>query len=350
MPKNLTQKLRAAFQLQPELFWLAAISAIVFLLFYVLFTNTPYFEYAREIVAALLATVITAIVTAFLLKHQSKSDGVKQRDAEVFRRKVQIYDEFITALIDALADGTLSKEEAVGLRHHLFRMSLIASDDTLEIVTDFIKRSITDDHEWRAGVNELISAIREDLHLPEVGGADVDLEDILSLLEISYKNRESNHLVRLSFRHFADQLSSEVSKRTSGPPILFDSSGSFLTGLYAIIDFQIDEYAQDREGLIKISIDYPDVDDVQLEIRLTLFPDVLKNSRIFFDAGLDSRGFEFTEALEGDYPDMFEKAYTAPIKRTEANRMNIDWSRSRKKMIEDLEYIFSNIVFRNNNQ
>lgn len=87
------------------------IAAATFLTFNVLFSASTDGDYPREILAALVGTLMAAVITTLLLRHQSAGEEAKERNVEVFKQKIAAYDSFIESSLDFLADRELTAEE-----------------------------------------------------------------------------------------------------------------------------------------------------------------------------------------------------------------------------------------------
>ena len=89
------------------------IFAISFITFNYVFTGTAEGSYFQNIIAALLGTLFTVSITAFLLKQQAKAEVLREQNVEVFRKKVERYEKMTRLLQRVLADDRIDKEEAV---------------------------------------------------------------------------------------------------------------------------------------------------------------------------------------------------------------------------------------------
>lgn len=74
-----------------------------------------------QLYGALLGTVITAIITVFLLNGQSENEMKREKDSKVFENKIQVYSEFTDKLWGMLDDEVISLEEITELRKLCFK-------------------------------------------------------------------------------------------------------------------------------------------------------------------------------------------------------------------------------------
>ena len=76
-----------------------------------------------QMFSAILGVIITVIITNLLLNSQSRSDIERERNSEIFREKLRIYQEFLKALYDVLKEEAVTPEEVMRLQ---FQTSYIA--------------------------------------------------------------------------------------------------------------------------------------------------------------------------------------------------------------------------------
>lgn len=139
---------------------LVALSA--FLTFNILFSASTADEYPREILAALVGTLMAGVITTLLLRQQSTGEELKERNVEVFRRKVDAYGAFIDLSLRHVRDG-LTDVEADDLRREVFRISLVSSAETVGVVTAYVRAHTLRDSETE--MSEVIAAFRKELKL-----------------------------------------------------------------------------------------------------------------------------------------------------------------------------------------
>lgn len=94
--------------------WLIFVSVLCmigFLAVSVVFNVFPLGDMPAAFVGAALGAVITAVVTALQLSSQSGAEELKERNVEVFKKKSEIFSEYIDAVWQAWEDRKLSAEE-----------------------------------------------------------------------------------------------------------------------------------------------------------------------------------------------------------------------------------------------
>jgi hypothetical protein len=94
--------------------------------------------YSYEILCALLGTIFTASIMAFMLHEQSKAEELKERNVEIFRLKITEYKEFIDFICKITEDKKISHIELRSLENWFYRLSMVARSETLDIIGEFI--------------------------------------------------------------------------------------------------------------------------------------------------------------------------------------------------------------------
>jgi hypothetical protein len=94
----------------------------------------PIAQFPVSVVGACLEAVVTAIITVFLLKAQTKeqteSELKKERFAVLFAKKTETYEAFLNDLIAIANRGTITKEEFLRLIDDLnFKVAMYVSDE-----------------------------------------------------------------------------------------------------------------------------------------------------------------------------------------------------------------------------
>lgn len=161
---------------------IAAIFFFSFVTFNVLFQASSGDDYFKEIIAALIGTVLAAVITTMLLRSQSQGEELKERNVEVFRKKVEAYEQFLDQVLKDMEDSELSAEEARNLRRSVHKLSLFSSEDTVSTVSSFVRAQYVGDGS-ECSLSEVISAFRKDLSLEHVEElASYDLEAVDTVL------------------------------------------------------------------------------------------------------------------------------------------------------------------------
>lgn len=253
--------------LSARLIAIASIFLLSVLTFNILFAASGPNEYFKEILAALIGTILAAVVTTLLLRSQSQGEELKERNVEVFSRKVSAYESFLDAALTHLNDNSISDGEAHDLRRLVYKMALFSSESTIEVVSRYVRCMYVRDHE--GDLREVISAFRTELALEnvdELSTWDLDAVDTLLRSDVARSNVETTKSFLVEF---GQALNKEISRldsrfRTEAPeptmtPYPFGDGASIDITLasgstfYAHMPY-LDE--QDTVALIEAFIDF----------------------------------------------------------------------------------------------
>lgn len=201
-----------------QLALIAAIFFLSFITFNILFQATSGDGYFNEIIAALIGTILAAVVTTMLLRSQSQGEELKERNVEVFRKKVDAYQEFVDQSLELLDDNELSTDEARQLRRSVYKLSLFSSEETVSVVSRFLRAQFVKDDE--CDLSQVISAFRKELALEHVDElASIDLDVVDSLLRGG--DRDQLESVQVELNAFADAI---FDRLTGLDPVFFEGA------------------------------------------------------------------------------------------------------------------------------
>lgn len=258
-------KLKCLFDRNPQLLIVIAIAIVSFIIFYVLFQQVSSVEYLREIIAALIATILTVTITTLLLKSQTDSEEAKERNVEILRRKIDSYNVFIDSIIDSMDDDDVTAEEAKVIRKHVYHLSLFSAAETVETVVKFVRWRLLDDVDESSFI-DVVQAFREELKLDtsdELLGSDLEAVD--KLITFGFANRDAF----LAIRDHIDEMNELIAKSAiAGDGTLLDVGKP--CGSLSGLAFTIDGSAGVQHLL---QIDYPE-DHEFSEIDLWTFLDL----------------------------------------------------------------------------
>jgi hypothetical protein len=174
---------------------IATIFVISILTFYILFDAASKIEYFKEILAALMGTLLTAVITTLLLKSQTSGEEIKERNVELFRRKFDAYSRFIELASLHTADRNLSKEESIQLLSMFHNMRLLSSKETSEKVFLFIEESFLEKGGPGFSMDYVLMVLKNDLFAVNESVEDSELVDTSSFVRLINTDR------RMVLRH-----------------------------------------------------------------------------------------------------------------------------------------------------
>lgn len=89
-----------------------------------------------QMFSAILGVIITIIITNLLLNSQTNNNIERERNSEIFKEKLRIYQEFLQALYDVLKEEAVTPDEAMRLQ---FQTSYIAMHTSSENILQISK-------------------------------------------------------------------------------------------------------------------------------------------------------------------------------------------------------------------
>lgn len=186
--------------LSARLLAIASIFLLSFLTFNILFKASGPNDYFKEIIAALIGTILAAVITTLLLRSQSQGEELKERNVEVFSKKLTAYESFLDATLTHLNDNSISDAEAHDLRRLVYKMALFSSEATIEVVSRYVRCMYVRDDE--GNLQEVISAFRTELALEnvdELSTSDLSAVDTLLRSDAARSNVETTKSFLVEF-------------------------------------------------------------------------------------------------------------------------------------------------------
>ncbi|MCP3922538.1 MAG: hypothetical protein GY714_08135 [Desulfobacterales bacterium] len=151
-----------------ELIIIILIFILSFITFNYFFSVTKTGSYYQSVISALIGILLTVTITALILKKQVKGEELKNQNIEVFKKKVENYENFTKLIVKSLADRRINENEANELRSAIYNLALFSSEKTIEVLSKFIRNHIiADEEDIETGFFTIISQFRKDLKLEE---------------------------------------------------------------------------------------------------------------------------------------------------------------------------------------
>jgi uncharacterized membrane protein YgaE (UPF0421/DUF939 family) len=91
-----------------------------------------------QMFSAILGVIITIIITNLLLNSQTNSDLQRERNSEIFREKLRIYQEFLQALYDVLKEEAVTPDEAMRLQFQTSYIAMHTSSEHIRQVSECV--------------------------------------------------------------------------------------------------------------------------------------------------------------------------------------------------------------------
>ena len=110
-------------------------------IFFRTFSVEEFPPFAKEIMAAMLGSVITVAITVLLLRYQTTSEVNRDKSIAVFQEKLRVYEGFCTFLCEICDDGYITQDEQRALRHWAMKLSLICGEEVSDAVDHFFMQT-----------------------------------------------------------------------------------------------------------------------------------------------------------------------------------------------------------------
>ncbi len=112
------------------------VMGIVFILMHMFTTK----DFSYQICCALIGTIITAVITVFLLQGQSSADEKKDKNIKIYENKLEVYSEYVRRMWETISDDEeLKEEEWNSLRAQTFGKLIFYLDtDAIQNLTQYV--------------------------------------------------------------------------------------------------------------------------------------------------------------------------------------------------------------------
>ena len=338
-PSSLQTTLRTTVGSNPQLFTVIAIGLLSFVIFYVLFQQVTAADYLREIIAALIATILTVTITTLLLKTQTDSEEAKERNVEILRRKIDSYNVFIDSIIDTMDDEGVSADEAKTIRKQVYHLSLFSSPDTVQEVVQYVRGHLLDDVD-KSNFIDVVQAFRSELKLDTSDDLlGVDIEAVDRLIGLGFGNREAFFAVRDFIDRMQEQIAATV-KDANGDPLDANPANGSLSGMAF-------RFTSPSRAEYIVHVNYPDELEptvIEVNVCVDLTDTDHGAAKAIADAAI-AAGFTWDDEEEGGKPLSFErlvhdqllaKPLDLPCRRGAKGKLLIDGKAAIRTIVADI--------------
>lgn len=170
------------------------IAIVVFFGSAIMFGNYNTQDIWPRIVGALFGVVLSAIITMLLLSGQTRNALEKERNTEIFKEKLKIYQEYLHALCKILKDGEITSEEAVELQFLTSYISLHTKSKSIceisanasNIIHLYVgkKTPTKNTEELLKNLFEIVHCFREELYPKDMAWNNNDINKTIEKLQI----------------------------------------------------------------------------------------------------------------------------------------------------------------------
>ena len=148
-----------------------------------------------QMFSAILGVIITIIITNLLLNSQTSSDLERERNAEIFKEKLRIYQEFLQALHEVLKEDTVTPDEALRLQFQTGYIAMHTGSRHIREVSECVssivqtysqcpgddrRKALKDKEPLLKNLFRLVEIFRQELYTDK---PDFDRDDIAQAIE-----------------------------------------------------------------------------------------------------------------------------------------------------------------------
>jgi hypothetical protein len=250
-----------------EVLLIVLIFIISFISFNYFFSGAEAGGYYQNIISALMGTLFTIVITSFLLKQQAKSEEIREQNVEVFKKKVEKYENLIELLSEVTKDGIIDQKEAVILKKSLYEISLFCGKDVLLLITNFIKQeligSIVEDE--KITILEITSTMRKELHLEDIESFDSkDIKPLEILIDSNFEILLLYKSINIFITEVRDLIDEKVYDMERG---LYEISA--VEHMSNVISFSIRKHDSDELDFYSIQVEYPSIINKTIELEFS---------------------------------------------------------------------------------
>ncbi len=95
-----------------------------------------------QMFSAILGVIITIIITNLLLNSQSNQDIIRERNAEIFKEKLRIYQEFLQALYTILKEEAVTPDEIMKLQFQTAYIAMHTKSDHIKLISEYVSEIV----------------------------------------------------------------------------------------------------------------------------------------------------------------------------------------------------------------
>ena len=154
-----------------------------------------------QMFSAILGVIITVIITNLLLNSQSRSDIERERNSEIFREKLRIYQEFLQALYDVLKEEAVTPEEVMRLQFQTSYIAMHTSSGNIREVSQCVsgivrmysqcpgedgRKVLQDEKLLLRNLFDIVEVFRRELYSERPNFNKTDIDSAIENFEFAY--------------------------------------------------------------------------------------------------------------------------------------------------------------------
>ena len=160
-----------------------------------------------QMFSAILGVIITVIITNLLLNSQSRSDIERERNSEIFREKLRIYQEFLQALYQVLKEEAVTPEEVMRLQFQTSYIAMHTSSKNIREVSQCVssivgmytqcpgedgKKVLSDEKLLLRNLFDIVEVFRRELYSEHPNFNKTDIDAAIKNFQYAYGYFSSN--------------------------------------------------------------------------------------------------------------------------------------------------------------
>lgn len=95
-------------------------------------------DFSVEIMAAVIGTIFTVSAMAILMRMEAAQEKEKEFAKDIFTKKIQLYENLITAIFEMDDNDTIEKDEVTDIENKIGIACLVAGENLVSVLSQFI--------------------------------------------------------------------------------------------------------------------------------------------------------------------------------------------------------------------
>ncbi len=95
-------------------------------------------DFSVEIMAAVIGTIFTVSAMAILMRMEAAQEKEKEFSKDIFTKKIQLYENLITAIFEMDDNDTIEKDEVTNIENKIGIACLVAGENLVSVLSQFL--------------------------------------------------------------------------------------------------------------------------------------------------------------------------------------------------------------------
>ena len=155
-----------------------------------------------QMFSAILGVIITIIITNLLLNSQTTNDIERERNSEIFKEKLRIYQEFLQALYEVLKEEQVTPDEAMRLQFQTAYIAMHTESHHIRQVSECVsaivkmysqcpdedgKKVLQDEQLLLRNLFDIVEIFRHELYREKPDFSRADINAAIENFEYAYR-------------------------------------------------------------------------------------------------------------------------------------------------------------------